>query len=260
MACPEPLGFGCLLTIVRPHSPPKSSATGFRRLTADTARISSHRHSAAFAGCCNLALTLCSIKPLSCAELAAEPRARMQRHCYSTLFSVCLIFIASAASPVFTQTLRLQPLAEQLSESWPQLSELRMSTTWTRTNGIEGLHCEIRNVSLHPIEIDGESLPWIEQALVQFTVISADGTQLYPGRDVISFSQPVGPSYSLTIAPGQSVQGDMDIWPGRAAKLYAALAKGDLLLLWGARIRRYGVPPEVGNDIVISGATYVPKN
>ena len=60
----------------------------------------------------------------------------------------------------------------------PQLSELRMSTTWTRTNGGEGLHCEIRNVSRHSIEIDGETLPWIEQALVQFTVISANGAMM----------------------------------------------------------------------------------
>jgi hypothetical protein len=184
----------------------------------------------------------------------------VQRHQCSTVLRVWLILSTSAASPAFGQTLRLQPLAEQLSESWPQFSELRMSTTWTRTNGSEGLHCEIRNVSRHPVEIDGETLPWIEQALVQFTVISADGIQLYPGRDAIPISQIVGPSYSLTIAPGQSVQGDMDFGLGRAPKLYATLARGDLLLLWGARIRRYGTPPGIGDEIIVSGATYVPKN
>ena len=108
-----------------------------------------------------------------------------------------------------------------------------------------GLHCEIRNVSRHSIEIDGETLPWIEQALVQFTVITANGTQLYPGRDAIPISQMVGPSYSLTIAPEQSVQGDMEFGLGPAPKLYATPAKGDLLLLWGARIRRYGTPGQL---------------
>ena len=110
----------------------------------------------------------------------------------------------------------------------------------------------------HSVEIDGETLPWIERALVEFTVISADGTQLYPGRDAIPISQMVGPSYSLTIAPGQSVQGDMEFGPGRAP-LYATLAKGDLLLLWGARIRRYGTPPGIGDGIMISGGHVRPK-
>jgi hypothetical protein len=81
--------------------------------------------------------------------------------------------------------------------------------------------------------------------LVQFTVITANGTQLYPGRDAIPISQMVGPSYSLTIAPEQSVQGDMEFGLGPAPKLYATPAKGDLLLLWGARIRRYGTPGQL---------------
>jgi hypothetical protein len=163
------------------------------------------------------------------------------------------------ASPAaFAQSFVLQSIAEQLS-SWPELSELRMSATWIRHNGNKGLHFTITNVSPKSVEIDGATAPWNESTLIDYMVIDGKGRQLYPGSAPIVASQFIHQSYSLIILPGQSVEGNVEFGLGRAPDLYSALKGGNLLLMWAARVKHYGAGPGTRDSIIVSGATYVPK-
>lgn len=124
---------------------------------------------------------------------------------------------------------RLEPLARGLESAWkPQPHELKLVLRAQAKDGHTILHCVLSNVNWQSIDVDASGLPWLMPYRFSVDAVTAGGRVIHkdPPVEIAHIS---GPRRPVPIAPGQSMEGEVDLM----ALPIGDLPRGeDLLLLW----------------------------
>jgi hypothetical protein len=141
-------------------------------------------------------------------------------------------------------------LASGLQQAWPRSTYLvQMTMTISQTEGHESLHCRLRNTSSDALELNRSGLPWIASGFFHVVAVTPAGRAL-PIEPVLE--QLVSKPQSISLAPGQSLEGDFDLkyLPGGPFP-----RDEDLLLLWSHGLAIGGRTEGVN----LTGITLLPK-
>ena len=142
----------------------------------------------------------------------------------SIAYSFVLTLIAGCS-----HRLEVEPLARGLETAWkPEQRELKLLLRPENKNGRTILHCVLTNVSWQSIDVDASRLPWLNADLFSMDAVTAEGKVIHkdPPVQVARISNPPRP---VPIAPGQSMEGDVELSATRIGDLPRS---EDLLLLW----------------------------
>lgn len=123
---------------------------------------------------------------------------------------------------------RLEPLARGLAEAWqPGTYELKLSIHAEDKGERVALHCVLKNTSANVIDVDSTRLPWITPGFFSVDAVTASGQVVHRNAQVMQISSST--PQPLSIAPGESVQGDIDL---DSMPIHDLPRREDILLLW----------------------------
>jgi hypothetical protein len=127
---------------------------------------------------------------------------------------------------------RLEPLARGLTEAWQPVALDMKLDIYPEENGEQvTLHCVLRNISKHEIDVDLESLPWNNAGDFSVNAVAGNGEAIQqtplPARAVIAHI--AAPHESVPFASGESMEGRIDMGLFRIGDI---THNEDLLLLW----------------------------
>jgi hypothetical protein len=127
---------------------------------------------------------------------------------------------------------QLKPLASGLAEAWqPVALDMRLDIYPEATGDQAKIRCVLRNVSTHEIVVDAESLPWHNEDYFSLSAVDADGKVIHqdPVPIPVEISRISAPKAPVAVAPGESIEGSVDMGYMHISKLRR---DKDLLLLW----------------------------
>jgi hypothetical protein len=127
---------------------------------------------------------------------------------------------------------RLEPLARGLTEAWQPVALDMKLDIYPEENGEQvTLHCVLRNISKHEIDVDLESLPWNNAGDFSVNAVAGNGEVIQqaplPAPAVIAHI--AAPHASVPFASGESMEGSIDMGLIRIGDI---MHNEDLLLLW----------------------------
>jgi len=112
--------------------------------------------------------------------------------------------------------------------------ELKLTIHAESRGGRVILHCVLRNDSATAADVDGSTLPWLNSDRFSIDVVDASSTVIYstkPTKDLMS--RRASPPKPMAIAPGESMEGEIDL---EAMPLGALPRNVEVLLLWTYRM------------------------
>lgn len=148
---------------------------------------------------------------------------------------------------------RLEPLARGLSEAMrPAYADFTLEIRALDKGDRVILHCVLRNTSIaeSAIDVDESTLPWRNADIFDINAVAVNGKVVHrnPPPVVARIS---GMPKLLTVASGQSIEGEMDLG---AMPISGVPRNEDLLLLWSSSIRKFSGD----NDwVVLRGVTFL---
>jgi hypothetical protein len=127
---------------------------------------------------------------------------------------------------------RLEPLARGLTEAWqPVALDMKLDIS-AEVNGEQvTLHCVLRNISKHEIDVDLESLPWNNAGDFSVSAVAANGEviQQTPVSAPAVIAHIAAPHAPVPFASGESMEGRIDMG---LIRINDIPHNEDLLLLW----------------------------
>ena len=132
---------------------------------------------------------------------------------------------------------QLEPLARGLSDAMqPAYAELRLEIIAKNDGDRVILHCVLRNVSIAatPIAIEPFTLPWRNPDFFEIDAVTASGKVVHRGQRPIELEPASELPSSLTVSPGNAIEGDMSLHEMPNSGLPT---NEDLLLIWSTTIR-----------------------
>jgi hypothetical protein len=148
---------------------------------------------------------------------------------------------------------RLEPLARGLSEAMqPAYADFKLEIHVIDKGNQVILHCELRNISIAEtaIDVDASTLPWRNADMFGIDAVAANGQLVHRYTPPVHLGRISGLPTPLTIAAGQSIEGEMDL----TATPNSGLPRNeDLLLLWSSSI--HGMHSE--DYYVLRGVTFL---
>jgi hypothetical protein len=149
---------------------------------------------------------------------------------------------------------RLEPLARGLSEAMqPAYADFTLDIRAQDKGNRVILHCVLRNVSIAKtaIDVDESTLPWRNADFFDINAVTANGKVVHRNPWPVELARISGPRTPLTVASGQSIEGEMDLG---AMPINGLPRDEDLLLLWSSSIREF----RADNDsVVLRGVTFM---
>jgi hypothetical protein len=144
----------------------------------------------------------------------------------------------------------LAAVARALDDAWPQATrDARMTMYIKRSENRELLHYRLVSTSENVLELNRSALPWITTNLFRVAGVTAKGQVL---RTVPIVMQIMAEARPLSIAPGESLEGDFDL---EHFPIGGFPRDEDLLLIWSHPLEISGRAPSVW----LSGITFLPK-
>jgi hypothetical protein len=146
---------------------------------------------------------------------------------------------------------RLEPLAHGLSEAMrPAYADFTLEIRAIEKGNSVTLHCALKNVSIlaTAIDVDASILPWRNPEDFDINAVAANGDVVHRNPPPVEVAQIRGLPTPLTIASGESIEGEMEL--GKMP-IGALPRNEDLLLLWSTSIREF----RSGNYLRLSGVT-----
>ena len=146
---------------------------------------------------------------------------------------------------------QLEPLARGLSEAMrPAYADFTLEIRAIDNGNRVTLHCVLKNVSIvaTAIDVDASTLPWQNPEDFDINAVAANGDVVHRNPPPVAVGQIRGAPTPLSIASGESIEGEMEL--GKMP-IGALPRREDLLLLWSTSIREF----RSDNYLRLSGVT-----
>jgi hypothetical protein len=125
---------------------------------------------------------------------------------------------------------QLEPLARGLAEAWhPAARDLKLEIHAETYGERVILHCVLQNITWKAIDVNSSELPWKNADLLSIDAVDANGKVIHRNPPPVEIVRLSGPRMPLTIAPGEAMEGRIDLG---AAPISDLPRSEDLLLLW----------------------------
>jgi hypothetical protein len=127
---------------------------------------------------------------------------------------------------------RLGPLADALAEAWqPVALDMKLDIYPEINTEQVTLHCVLRNISKHEIDVDLASLPWSNAGNFSVSAVAASGEviQQTPVFAPVVLAHIAAPHAPVPFASGESMEGNIDMG---LLRISGIPHKEDSLLLW----------------------------
>jgi hypothetical protein len=147
----------------------------------------------------------------------------------------------------------LEPLARGISEAVrPAYADFTLEIRAIDNGGRVTLHCVLKNVSIATtaIVVDASTLPWRNPEGFDINAVAANGDVVHRDPPPVEVAQIRGMPTPLTIASGNSIEGEMELGKMPIGSLPR---HKDLLLLWSTSIR--SIPSDHATEL--RGATFL---
>lgn len=167
-----------------------------------------------------------------------------------TVLAILALAIVCGCSERCGQT-PLEPLAHGLSEALrPAYADFTLEIRAIDNGNRVILHCLLKNVSIlaTSIDVDASTLPWKNPEDFDFNAVAANGDVVHRNPPPVEVAQIHGLPAPLTIASGESIEGEIEL--GKMP-IGALPRNEDLLLLWSTPIREF----RSDNSLRLSGVT-----
>jgi hypothetical protein len=155
-----------------------------------------------------------------------------------TVFAIFALAIVCGCSERCGQP-PLEPLARGLSEAMrPAYADFTLEIRAIDNGNRVILHCLLKNVSIAAtaIDVDASTLPWKNPEDFDFNAVAANGDVVHRNPPPVEVAQIRGLPTPLTIASGESIEGDIEL---SKMPIGALPRNEDLLLLWSTGIREF---------------------
>jgi hypothetical protein len=149
---------------------------------------------------------------------------------------------------------QLELLAHGLSEAMqPAYADFALEIRALNKNDRIILHCVLRNVSIAKtaIDVDESTLPWQNADLFDVNAVAANGKVVHRNPWPVELARISRPPTPLTVAAGQSIEGEMDL---SAMPISGLPQDEDLLLLWSSSIGEFRAD---NNSVALRGVTFL---
>ena len=165
---------------------------------------------------------------------------------FAIAFSACGCSGQFGAAP-------LEPLARGISEAKrPAYADFTLEIRAVDNGSRVMLHCVLKNVSIATtaIVVDASTLPWRNPEDFDINAVAANGDVVHRNPPPVEVAQIRGLPTPLTIASGNSIEGEMEL---DKMPIGSLPRHKDLLLLWSTSIR--SIPSDHPTEL--SGATFL---
>jgi hypothetical protein len=125
---------------------------------------------------------------------------------------------------------QFEALARGLAEAWhPAAYDLKLEIHAEAYGERVTLRCVLQNITWKAIDVNSSELPWKNADLLSIDAVAANGKVIHRNPPPVEIVRLSGPRMPLTIAPGESMEGRIDLG---AVPISGLPRSEDLLLLW----------------------------